>query len=63
MLSTLGNEKDMWEDIKEGLNTIEVKDLGYDHLLCFGILDDSSEPFNAVLEESRENYKEPIRKF
>ncbi|CAJ0769687.1 16823_t:CDS:1, partial [Entrophospora sp. SA101] len=39
VLSSSDDEKILWKNIEEQLNEIKVEDLGYDHLLCSGILD------------------------
>src|SRR6266511_2583911 len=41
----------MWKNIEEQLNEIKVEDLGYDHLLCSGILDISSTPFTKMAKD------------
>ncbi|CAG8786330.1 16491_t:CDS:1, partial [Dentiscutata erythropus] len=54
------DEKSMWKNIENELEKIQIEELGYDHPLCSGILDDSSKPFT---EEDKKVFKAPSRKF
>ena len=44
----------MWEEVEARLKEINVEDLGYDHPLCSGILDDGSVPIINISDRSRE---------
>ncbi|RIA99805.1 hypothetical protein C2G38_2237688 [Gigaspora rosea] len=47
-MSTIEEEKPMWKTVKSELQKIKIADLGYDHPLCSGILNDSSVPFTKI---------------
>ncbi|RIB11352.1 hypothetical protein C2G38_2042762 [Gigaspora rosea] len=47
-MSAIEEKKPMWETVESELQKIKIADLGYDHPLCSGILDDSSVPFTKI---------------
>lgn len=51
----------MWKSIEKELGKANVEDLGYDHPLCSGILDDSSFPFTKISKDSCEVFREQIK--
>ena len=57
------DEKTMWMTVEKRLRKVNVKNLGYAHPLCSGILDDSSEPFKDMLEELCNIFRLLSRKF
>ncbi|CAJ0759471.1 24279_t:CDS:2, partial [Entrophospora sp. SA101] len=60
---TSGDDKIMWGAIERELLKIKVEDLGYDHPLCSGILDDCLTPFTEMSEELHKIFKVSSEKF
>ena len=58
MTKSASYEKTMWERIETELEEINVENLGFDHLICLGILDIKSEPFTNMLESVSDIFKE-----
>ncbi|PKC50426.1 hypothetical protein RhiirA1_486395 [Rhizophagus irregularis] len=56
-------EKTMWERIETELEKINVENLGFDHLICSGILDIKSEPFSNMPGSVSDIFKELFRKY
>ncbi|CAJ0758714.1 11856_t:CDS:2, partial [Entrophospora sp. SA101] len=52
-LKSTGKEKITWEEIDVRLQMVQVVELGYDHPLCSGILDESLFPIVDLSDESR----------
>jgi len=55
-------EKTMWERIETELEEINVENLGFDHLICSGVLDIKSEPFTNMPGSVSDIFKEPFQK-
>src|SRR6185312_11822062 len=53
----------MWRAVEDELKSIKVENLGYDHPLCSGILDDCSTPITEIPERSREAFKASSKKY
>jgi hypothetical protein len=55
----------MWEEIFLELKKVNIDNLPYDHPLCSGILDTSSEPFvnQSMSESTRNTFQKPIEKY
>ncbi|KAF0419887.1 hypothetical protein F8M41_007119 [Gigaspora margarita] len=53
-------QSNLWTEIEKELDNINVKELGFDHPICSGILDVSSEPFSKI---SRTIFKAPSRRY
>ncbi|CAG8801228.1 23167_t:CDS:10, partial [Gigaspora margarita] len=62
-MSAIEEEKTMWEAVESELQEIKIEDLGYDHLLCSEILDDSSVPFTKMPEDLRQIFNASSKKF
>ena len=56
-------EKTMWERIETELEKINVKNLGFDHPICSGVLDIKSEPFTNIPGSVCDIFKEPFQKY
>ncbi len=56
-------EKTMWERIEMKLNNMNVENLGFDHLICSGILDIKLEPFINIPESFCDIFKELFQKY
>ena len=56
-------EKTMWERIEMELEEINVENLGFDHLICSGVLDIKSEPFTDIPESVSDIFKKPFQKY
>ena len=56
-------EKTMWERIEVELNNINVENLGFDHLICSGVLDVKLEPFINIPGSFCDIFKEPFQKY
>ncbi|CAG8763236.1 28786_t:CDS:2, partial [Dentiscutata erythropus] len=61
--SNSDKEKDIWQAVEIELNKINVKKLGYDYLLCSGILDNSLEPFTTISKDFLKTFKKLYKKF
>jgi hypothetical protein len=55
----------MWIEISEELKKVKIAEFPYDHPLCSGILDTSSEPFvnQSMSESTRNTFQKPIEKY
>jgi hypothetical protein len=53
----------MWERIETELEEINVKNLGFDHPICSGILNIKLKPFTNMLGSVSDIFKEPFRKY
>ena len=60
MTESASYEKTMWERIETELEKINVENLGFDHLICSGVLDIKSEPFTDILGLVFDIFKEPF---
>ena len=56
-------KKTMWEKIEIELEEINVKNLGFDHPICSGILDIKLKPFTNMPGSVSDIFKEPFRKY
>ena len=56
-------EKTMWERIEMELEEINVENLGFDHLICSGVLDIKSEPFTDIPGSVSDIFKELFQKY
>ena len=45
------------------LEQVDVESLGFDHLICFGVLDIRSEPFTKMPGSFCDVFKEPFQKY
>ncbi|UZO18744.1 uncharacterized protein OCT59_010056 [Rhizophagus irregularis] len=63
MTESASYEKTMWERIETELEEINVKNLGFDHPICSGVLDIKSEPFTNMPGSVSDIFKEPFRKY
>jgi len=50
----------MWRAVEDELKSIKVENLGYDHPLCSGILDDCSTPFTEIPERCIQSVKQKV---
>lgn len=55
----------MWKNLSTELDEVRMENFRYDHPLCSGVLDSSSEPFiNASISETDLNtFQKPIEKY
>jgi len=53
----------MWKDIHQQLKNVDIDNYPYDHPLCSGILDTSSEPIVNLSESTRNTFQKPIEKY
>ncbi len=60
---SVGYEKTMWERIGMELEKVNVKILGFDHPICFRVLDIKSKPFTEMPESLCDIFKEPFKKY
>ncbi len=56
-------EKTMWKRIETELEKINVENLGFDHLICSGVLDIKSESFTNMPGSVFDIFKEPFQKY
>ncbi|PKK60720.1 hypothetical protein RhiirC2_761494 [Rhizophagus irregularis] len=56
-------EKTMWEIIETELEEINVENLGFDYLICSGVLDIKSEPFTNMPRSVSDIFKEPFQRY
>ncbi|CAI2188666.1 8321_t:CDS:1, partial [Funneliformis geosporum] len=63
MTKSASYEKIMWERIETELEEINVKNLGFNHLICSGVLDIKSEPFTNMPESVSDIFKESFQKY
>jgi len=63
MTESASYEKIMWEKIETKLEEINVENLGFDHLICSGVLDIKSEPFTNMPGLVSDIFKELFRKY
>ncbi|POG64358.1 hypothetical protein GLOIN_2v1676687 [Rhizophagus irregularis DAOM 181602=DAOM 197198] len=63
MTESASYEKTMWERIETELEEINVKNLGFDHPICSGVLDIKSEPFTNMPGSVSDIFKEPFQKY
>ncbi len=56
-------EKTMWERIEIELEQVNVESLGFDHPICFRVLDIKSEPFTKMPRSFCDVFKEPFQKY
>ncbi|CAG8554218.1 1210_t:CDS:2 [Racocetra fulgida] len=62
-ISSLRNEKNMWEEIEDQLYKIDVEKLGYNHPLYSEILDESFKPFMNMTKQSIEIFRDSRKNF
>ncbi|PKK68365.1 hypothetical protein RhiirC2_713430 [Rhizophagus irregularis] len=53
----------MWERIEMELNNVNVENLGFDHLICSGVLNIKSESFTNISGSFCNIFKEPFQKY
>ena len=56
-------EKTMWERIEMELEEINVKNLGFDHPICSGVLDIKSETFTDIPGSVSDIFKKLFQKY